>query len=70
MAVDEVFAGAAKDDLARDGDLAIFLEADGRFLFVAIVEDDGDAGFSDACLAAFVDQILILMLDQSTARLL
>ena len=55
MAVDKVFACAAQDDLARDRDLAIFFEANGRLLLVSVVENNGDAGFRDARLAPFVD---------------
>lgn len=55
MAIDKVFACAAEDNLARDRDLAIFFEADGRLLLVSVVENNGDAGFGDARLASFVD---------------
>lgn len=58
MSVDQVFACAAQHDLSGDADLRIFFEADGGFFLVAIVEDDGDASFSDACLSSLVDQIL------------
>jgi hypothetical protein len=36
----------------------MFLETDRALRFVAVVEDDGDAGFCDASLAALVDEIL------------
>lgn len=55
MAIDKVFTCAAEDDLARDRDLAIFFEANGRLLLVSVVENNGDAGFGDARLAPFVD---------------
>lgn len=58
MAVDQVLGCAAKYDLARDADGCIFLEADGRLFLVAIVKDNCNASFCDACLAALVDEIL------------
>ena len=58
MAVDEVFRSAAKDDLACDGDLAIFFEAYGGLLLVSVVEDDCNRCFSDSSLTTFVDEIL------------
>lgn len=58
MAVDEVLGGAAQDDLARDADGGVLLKTNGRLLLVAVVENDGDAGLCDACLAALVDEVL------------
>ena len=55
VAVDEVFARPAQDDLSSDRDLGIVFETDGTCLFVVVVEHDGHAGFCDACLAALVD---------------
>lgn len=58
VAVDEVFACATEHDLTGHRYLAILLEANWRLLLVAIVEDDSYAGFGNACLAAFVDEVL------------
>lgn len=58
MAVDQIFGSAAEDDLPGDADGGIFLEADGGFLLVSVVEDDGDTSFRDSGLTAFVDEIL------------
>lgn len=57
-AVDEVFAGAAQDDLSRYRDFIVLLEANGAILLVAIVEDDGNAGLGDSSLSALVDKFL------------
>lgn len=38
--------------------MRIFFEADGGLLLVAIVEDDGYAGFGDPGLPTLVDQVL------------
>lgn len=58
MAVDEVLAGAAEDDLARHGNLGILLEADGRLALIRVIEDDGNGGLGDTRLAALVDEVL------------
>ena len=58
MSIDQVFARAAEHNLARHGYLSVFLEADGRFLLVAVIEHDGDAGLGNACLPALVDEVL------------
>lgn len=58
VAIDEVFTGATEDDLAGYGYLSVFLEANWGFGFVAVVEDDSDAGFGNACLATLVDEVL------------
>jgi len=58
VAIDKVLARAAEHDLPSDRNLGIFFEANGRFGFVAVVEDYGDAGFGNARLAAFVDEVL------------
>ena len=55
VSVDEVLARAPQDDLSRHGDLRVVFEADWARLFVVVVEDDCDAGFCDAGLAAFID---------------
>ena len=55
VAVDEVFARPTQDDLSGNGDLGVVFETDGAGLFIVVVEDDGYAGFCDACLAALVD---------------
>lgn len=59
MAIDEVLASSTQNDLSRDGDLRIFFETDGRLLLVVVVEHNGDTGFRNASLAAFVDQVLL-----------
>jgi hypothetical protein len=59
MTVYEVLACAAENDLTGDRDLSIVFEANGALLFVAVVEDDCDASFCDACLPALVDEVLI-----------
>jgi hypothetical protein len=59
VAIDEVFAGSAQDDLPGYADLGILFEADGGLLLVAIVEDDSDACFCYSCLSTFVDEILM-----------
>lgn len=58
MTVDQVFGGAAEDDLPGDADGGVFLEADGRLLLVPVVEDDRDTSFRDSGLAALIDEIL------------
>lgn len=46
--------------LAGDGYLPVFLEANWAFRAIRVVEHDGDAGFGDAGLATFVDQVLLI----------
>jgi hypothetical protein len=58
VAIDEVFTCATQHNLACYRYLCMFLETDRALRFVAVVEDDGDAGFCDASLAALVDEIL------------
>jgi hypothetical protein len=58
MPIDEIFRGAAQDNLPRNTNRRIFLEPDWGLLLVLVVEDDGDARFRDTCLAALVDEIL------------
>lgn len=58
VAINEVFARAAENNLASNRYLGIFFEADGRFCFIAVVEDYSDTGFGDACLTALVDEVL------------
>lgn len=60
MAVDEVFGCASQNDLPRDTDSGIFLEADGGLFLIAVVEDDCDTGLGNTGLAALVDQVLKL----------
>jgi len=50
-----------ESDLSSYADLSIFLKADGGFAGLFVVKDDGDAGLCDACLSAFVDQILEIL---------
>jgi hypothetical protein len=47
--------------LSSDADLRIFLEANGRFAGVVVVEDNGDTGFRDSGLPAFVNQVLQIL---------
>lgn len=75
VAVDEVFRRSAEDNLSGDADGGIFLEADGGFLLIPVVEDDGDAGFRYAGLTALVYQVLlgapvsfIVVREQSSTR--
>lgn len=58
VAVDQVFAGAAEDDLSCNGDLRIFFETDRGLGFVLVVEDDSYTGFRDASLSTLVDEVL------------
>lgn len=58
MAIDQVFGGAAQDDLPGDANGGIFLEADGRLFLVPIVKDDRDTSFRYSGLAALVNEIL------------
>ena len=58
VAIDKVLAGATQDDLPSDGNLSVFLETNRRFGFVAVIEDNGDTGFGNARLAAFVNEVL------------
>jgi hypothetical protein len=55
MAIDQIFGGTAQHNLACHTNCGILLEPDRRPLLVSVVEDDGDARFSDAGLAALVD---------------
>ena len=41
--------------------MGIFFKADGGFPGVFVVKDDGDASFGDACLSAFVNEILEIL---------
>lgn len=58
VAVDEVFARSAQHNLTGNADLRILFEADGRFLFIAVVEDYRDARLGDTCLSTLVYEIL------------
>ena len=58
MTIYEIFASSTKDDLSGNADLGIFLKPNWRFLFVTVIEDNGDTGFSDSSLTSFVDEIL------------
>ena len=60
VAIDEVFACAAKYDLARDRYLTIFFKANGRLLLIPVVEDNCNARFSNTGLASFIDQVLAI----------
>ena len=40
--------------------MPMFLEANWAFRAIRVVKDDGDAGFGDAGLATFVDQVLLI----------
>jgi hypothetical protein len=61
MPIDEVFARPSEHNLARNADLRILLEADGRLLFIPIVKHYGDACFGDSRLAALIDEVLRLV---------
>lgn len=63
MAVDQVFGCASEHDLAGYGDLGVFFETDGGEFLVAVVEYYCYAGFCYACLAAFVDEVLIIQVE-------
>lgn len=61
---DKVDANEQVTDLAGDGDLRLVSKTSRHLIFVlgiGIVKDNGDAGFSDACLTAFVDEILLCL---------
>jgi len=58
VAVDQIFARAAEDDLSCNGDLRIFFKTDRRLGFILIVEDDRYTGFRDASLSTLVDEVL------------
>lgn len=46
--------------LARHRDLLEVLKPYGAFRLVGVVENDGHAGFGDACLTTFVDKVLLV----------
>jgi hypothetical protein len=58
MAVNQIFARTAQDDLPGHGDIRIFLETDGGFGGIPVIEDNGHAGFGHTGLTALVDKIL------------
>ena len=58
VSIDEIFACAAKYDLARDRYLTIFFKSYGRLFLISIVEDNCNASFGDTSLASFIDQVL------------
>ena len=53
--IDEILARSAQDDLSSYADLLERFIVHGRFLFVGVVEDDGDGCFRDTGLSSFVD---------------
>jgi hypothetical protein len=64
VAVDQVFACAAENDLSSDADLRIFFESDWGLLLVAVIEDDCDACFRYSGLSALVYEVLNLQHQQ------
>ena len=56
--VDQVLVLSSDDHLPGDGNLVEVLVAQGRLLFVPVVECYGDGGFGDAGLAILVDKLL------------
>jgi hypothetical protein len=58
VAIDQVFTGASKNNLAGDADLRIFFKSDGGGLLVAVVEDDRNTCLGYSGLPTLVDEIL------------
>jgi hypothetical protein len=58
VSIDKVLACPAEHDLSSNTDLSIFLEPDGRLLFVAVIENNRYTCFCDSGLTTFVDEVL------------